>query len=377
MKAMHVCLVAMAIAFTACSEERKPNASEVEGNEAYRMPDDLLASKQELKLSELADSVWYVPLETTPPCILAEKFDHFRYKNNTFYIMDDYSRTVHVFSDKGKFLNRIGHKGGGPSEFNCCLQMVVNDKNLYVLDMPNRIKVYDLKGDWKKDIKLSKQPYRLLALDDDKLACYISDDQFPQKENSYSWLVLDAEGDSLTCINTNAWRKNKTLQNYWVANEFSSQYPMTYKEAYNDSLYYFPSGSLQPVPYASVHPGIHRLAPELSWEEVKKAAHGLRISYIYDTPQYLLLQYKCLCQKEDKHLGAFKKETGEFFNVQNKKGERKITNDMGGPDFIPLACVYPNLLVGLAEADACSDEFARKFQVKEDDNQILVIYNFK
>ena len=373
MKAMHVCFVAMAIAFTACSEERKPNASEVGGNEAYRMPDDLLASKQELKLSELADSVWYVPLETTPPCILAEKFDHFRYKNNTFYIMDDYSQTVHVFSDKGKFLNRIGHKGGGPSEFNCCLQMVVNNKNLYILDMPNRIKVYDLNGDWKKNIKLSKQPYRLLALDDDKLACYISDDQFPQKENSYSWLILDAEGDSLTCINTNAWRENKTMQNYWVANEFSSQYPMTYKEAYNDSLYYFPSGSLQPVPYASVHPGVHRMVPEMTWEEVKKATHALRISYIYDTPSFLLFQYKCLCHEEDEHLGAFRKKTGEFFNVQNKHGERKITNDMGGPDFIPLACVYPNLLVGLAEADACPDEFARKHQVKEDDNQILVM----
>ena len=133
---MQMSLVAMAIALAACSEGKKPNASEAKGNEAYRIPDDLLASKRELKLSELADSVWYVPLETTPQCILAEKFDHFRYKNNTFYIMDDYSRTVHVFSDKGKFLNRIGHKGGGPSEFNCCLQMVVNNKNLYVLDMP-------------------------------------------------------------------------------------------------------------------------------------------------------------------------------------------------------------------------------------------------
>ena len=230
-----------------------------------------------------------------------------------------------------------------------------------------------MNGDWKKDIKLSKQPYRLLALDDDKLACYISDDQFAQKESSYSWLILDAKGDSLTCINTNAWRENKTLQNYWVANEFSSLYPMTYKEAYNDSLYYFPSGSLQPVPYASVHPGIHRLSPEFAWEEVKKATHALRISYIYDTPSFLLFQYKCLCQEEDVHLGAFKKETGEFFNVQNKHGERKITNDMGGPDFIPLACVYPDLLTGLAEADACSNEFARKYQVKEDDNQILVM----
>ena len=51
---MQMSLVAMAIALAACSEGKKPNASEAERNEAYRMPDDLLASKQDLKLSELA-----------------------------------------------------------------------------------------------------------------------------------------------------------------------------------------------------------------------------------------------------------------------------------------------------------------------------------
>lgn len=230
MKAIHVCWVVMAITLAACSGGRKPDANEHQREEArfvtYRMPDDLLAFEKELKLSELADSVWYVPLETSPQCVLAEKFDHFRYKDNTFYVMDDYAKTVYVFSDKGKFLRCIGNKGSGPKEFYWCYQLVVDDGCLYILDMLNRIKKYDREGNWIKDIKLSKQPYRLLALEDGKFACYISDDQFSEKENSYSWLVLDAEGDSLTCIDTNAWRENKTMQNYWVENEFSANIPL-------------------------------------------------------------------------------------------------------------------------------------------------------
>ena len=118
---MNVCLVMITIVMAACSGGRQSNSSELMQEEVrfeiYQIPDDLLASERELKLSELADSVWYVPLETKPECVLAEKFDHFRYKNHRFYVMDDYAKTVHVFSDEGKFLHRIGSKGQGPKEF--------------------------------------------------------------------------------------------------------------------------------------------------------------------------------------------------------------------------------------------------------------------
>ena len=377
-------LFAIVCLFSACEGGKQKGSNKHRREESkfitYQMPDDLLATQKELTLSELADSVWYVPLETTTQCILAEKFDHFRYKDSTFYVMDDYSKTVYVFSDKGKFLRNIGNKGNGPKEFHWCHQLVIDNEYLYILDMPNRIKKYDLEGNWIKDIKLTKQPYRLLALKDGRLAAYISDDQFPKKEDAYSWMVLDTEGDSLTCIDTNAWREKKPMQNYWVENEFSSQYSTTYKEAYNDSLYYFPSGSLKPVPYASIHPGIHRLESELSWEEIPDIAHGLRISYIYDTPRYLFFTYKCMCTSSKQNnplLGAFLKETGEFFNVFDKHGEQKITNDLDGPDFTLLASVYPNLLIGLASADTCPDEFAKKHQVEEDDNQVLVMIECK
>ena len=144
MRAKYLCLVAMTIALVACSGGSQSNSSELKKEkvpfETYQVPDDLLASERELKLSELADSVWYVPLETKSECVLAEKFDHFRYRNHRFYGMDDYSKTVYVFSDEGKFLHRIGSKGPGPKEFHWCYQLVVDEHSLYILDMQNRIK---------------------------------------------------------------------------------------------------------------------------------------------------------------------------------------------------------------------------------------------
>ena len=62
MKAKLVCWVVMAIMMAACSGGRQSNSSELMQEEVrfeiYQMPDDLLASERELKLSELADSVW-------------------------------------------------------------------------------------------------------------------------------------------------------------------------------------------------------------------------------------------------------------------------------------------------------------------------------
>ena len=116
MKAKLVCWVVMAIMMAACSGGRQSNSSELMQEEVrfeiYQIPDDLLASERELKLSELADSVWYVPLETKPECVLAEKFDHFRYKNHRFYVMDDYAKTVHVF----------------PTRVSSCIASEVKDK---------------------------------------------------------------------------------------------------------------------------------------------------------------------------------------------------------------------------------------------------------
>ncbi len=345
----------------------------------FELPDYLMENDRSLKASSLADSIWYIPLETTPETLISDEITYLKYRNGYIYLMDDYVKTVFVFSDRGEFIRTIGKRGEGPKEFLRCFQLAVDDSNVYILDVSQKIRKYTMNGEWVKDIPLPKQASRLLSLKNDQLAAYISDDQFSQKEGSYSWLIINSEGDSLTCIDTNAWREKKVIGNYWVANDFSSLHPFTYKEAFNDTLYYFTPGSYKPKAYCAILSGKHRLQPDLTWEDTKQVAHGLRVSFIYDTPSHLIFKYRCHCtDKYHKNLlGAFDKNTGDFFNIRDENEEKKITNDMGGPNFIPYTCVYPNLLIGIVSAADCSDEFLQKHRLTTDDNPILVILKLK
>lgn len=368
---------ALFLILMSCTTEEK--TSKADSFLTFEMPEYLMGNNLNLKASTLADSIWYVPLQTSSKSLITDKIEHLKYKNGYFYLMDDYAKTIFVFSDKGKFIRTISNKGEGPKEFHWCYQLAVDDNHVYILDVLKKIRKYTLEGEWVKDIILPKQAYRLLSFGNGNLAGYISDDQFAQKEESYSWLIINSEGDSLTCINTNAWRKNKDMPNYWVANDFSSQHPFTYKEAYNDTLYYFQPNSYIPKAYYSISPGKHRLQADLTWNETMQEAHGLRISFIYDTPPLLMFKYRCLCTDkfEKEFLGAFDKKTGVFFNIKDENNKKKITNDIGGPNFIPYICVYPDLLIGIASVTDCSDNFQQTHQLKSDDNPILVLLKLK
>lgn len=196
---------ALFLILMSCTTEEK--TSKADSFLTFEMPEYLMGNNLNLKASTLADSIWYVPLQTSSKSLITDKIEHLKYKNGYFYLMDDYAKTIFVFSDKGKFIRTISNKGEGPKEFHWCYQLAVDDNHVYILDVLKKIRKYTLEGEWVKDIILPKQAYRLLSFGNGNLAGYISDDQFAQKEESYSWLIINSEGDSLTCINTNAWRE--------------------------------------------------------------------------------------------------------------------------------------------------------------------------
>ena len=78
-----------------------------------------------------------------------------------------------------------------------------------------------------------------------------------------------------------------------------------------------------------------------------------------------------------KELRGIKMSFDYIERIKQIKNEKKITNDMGGPNFIPYTCVYPNLLIGIVSAADCSDEFLQKHRLTTDDNPILVILKLK
>lgn len=372
-----VLLILTTILFVSCENKQTNNNKKVKKTFVeFVTPNSLVDEYKELKLSELSDSVWYVPLETNEDLLLGDigAQGSCKFIQNSFYIYDGQQGCVYVFSSDGKFQNKIGQIGQGANEIVQFLDYTTDGKFVYIADFGNKLHRYKKDGTYLGNVKLPKQAYKLMCISEDRIGCYITDNQFDNADDAYSWLIVNARGDSISCRKTLKIRepgKNKSY-NHHVLHDFSSEYPLTYKEAFNDSLYYFDQNGNIHV-YGYIDLGIHKINPSLSFDEVLKQGHAIRLSRIYDTSHYLLSRGRCFCIKDKETYFVWNKETNDFFCLPNFN----ITNDLGGPDFQPLSCAYPGLLIGLAEPIDCPEEFIKQYGIKMDDNPVLVMVKCK
>lgn len=67
-------------------------------------------------ISHIADSIEYIPLQTTDSVVIG-KIGKIIFWNNHFYVLDRLTETIFCFDNKGKFLNKLSKKGVGPGEY--------------------------------------------------------------------------------------------------------------------------------------------------------------------------------------------------------------------------------------------------------------------
>ena len=374
-----VLFILMSILLVSCESKQTKSSKEESKNSFVELktPNSLVDACKDLKLSELADSVWYVPLETNKDLLLGDigTEGSCKYVQSSFYIFDGQQGCIYVFSSDGKFQNRIGKLGKGANEIVKFLDYTTDGKIVYIADFGNKLHRYKKDGTYLGNVKLPKQAYKLMCISEDRIGCYITDNQFDNADDAYSWLIVNAVGDSVSCSKTSQIRepgKENSSYNHYVLHDFSSEYPFAYKEAFNDSLYYFDQeGNISA--YGHIDLGIHKINPSLSFDEVLKQGHAIRLRRIYDTPHYLLARGRCFCIKDKETCFVWNKDTNDFFCLP----DFNIANDLGGPDFQPFSCAYPGLLIGLAEAADCPEEFLNQYGMNIDDNPVLVLVKCK
>lgn len=64
----------------------------------------------------LIETVSVVPLETHDSCLLSD-IHKMMFRNDTIYVSDQMRSVIFVFDDEGRYVRRIGRKGGGPGEY--------------------------------------------------------------------------------------------------------------------------------------------------------------------------------------------------------------------------------------------------------------------
>jgi hypothetical protein len=113
---------------------------------------------EDIKLSDIVDSIKMVQLETTPECLIQGVSKTFIY-NDRFYVFDSWQYVIFCFDKAGKFLFKIDNRGRGPKEYSniCDIELDKINNRLLLLEPWGNIYYFTLEGEFISKLKLPKE----------------------------------------------------------------------------------------------------------------------------------------------------------------------------------------------------------------------------
>jgi len=137
MKKEFVVLVLLVIALFSCNKQKI--GIEID-----------FSKKQQCKLSSIVDSVQTIQLETSPEYLIG-RVDAFYKDDGCLFIADKRQKTVFIFSENGKYINKISSVGRGVGEYMSttvvCLDKFKKRFNIYD-EYQKKIITYNYNGDF-------------------------------------------------------------------------------------------------------------------------------------------------------------------------------------------------------------------------------------
>ena len=109
--------------------------------------------EDEIALSGLVDSLAYIPLQT-PDDLPVDVLLAVKMSSDNIFVMDRQQK-LYRFDSHGRFLNLIGSRGEGPSEYVSAVDFEIDASQdaVYLFDIyRKKIKVYQMSGTFVQDI---------------------------------------------------------------------------------------------------------------------------------------------------------------------------------------------------------------------------------
>ena len=154
MKKKQLIPAALLILLAACGNPK--NNKTAEGLTVIDVESAINNLQDELKLSDLYDTVRYVPLETNDSCLIGQ-WPSLSIVGN-YLIVNSYSTTNLCYNfdkETGRFLASIGHTGDDPEAYTSGIPFYnEHDNLLYFTREPNALQKYDAQGNYHGQIKL-------------------------------------------------------------------------------------------------------------------------------------------------------------------------------------------------------------------------------
>jgi hypothetical protein len=128
-----------------------------------------------INLSDLCDSLIYIPLETQKECLLGSWLVEFFIDGNDIFMQVD--RSAYHFKQSGEFVCQYGRLGRGAKEYSCSgLALNTNDKRVYAkADFKRRLLEFDYDGRLiSSKIKMADNQYMMMYSPIEKELIYSS-----------------------------------------------------------------------------------------------------------------------------------------------------------------------------------------------------------
>lgn len=368
---------------------------------------EIIKTQRDVLLSEIAESVEYIPLENTGKSILGNVFD-VQLTKEYIFIKHNGSRLLTQYNRNGKFIRHIGTEGRGPKEYALIRIFSLDEKNglIYIhTNWTRKILVYNFNGEYVKTLKFKAVERGEVIWSRDSLFITFGE---PQVGNEpFVFIEHNENGDTLqTIANHNFWNSDETSNSsvsIWGQNIFYRvENKLHIKSWYNDTVYTYNEHN-KIVPEFFVDLKEHKIPNDLVYE--RKSTRPMLKNYywtgINESDKYIFIRYGLhgIRKIGEGEYGCilYNKKIKEGVALKNQGEEYGFTNDLnGGPDFKPRYSNDSLIFVDVTAIDMKQYLDSEKFKnqtvkfpeqkeklvelnktLKEDDNHFLMIARLK
>lgn len=304
--------------------------------------EESLRNVKNLKLSQVAENVEYIQLQTNEECLINPEARYFFDDSLIFVTNKDH---ILKFSNSGKFLRKIGKPGRGPGEITSIydLSIIPSKRMIYIQDGPS-LTNYTFDGKFIRKVKI---PYGGIVkiLNDGKMIIW---DRSPYQDRKLTFLLTNERGDTLSYIANYSPLSIKPSISASPSPPFFPEHFYQYnnkfflKDESNDTVYMVSGNKILPAYFINL--GKYKLPNELrtavttvsSMTTYLEKAPNYYFSTCFETTKYTFLSTYSYVKYIPKYI-LLNKVTGiSNLLINDKKNSSGFVNDFdNGCDFWP------------------------------------------
>jgi hypothetical protein len=348
---------------------------------------DLKPGPKVKRLSEFAENIEYVPLQTTKSSLIGPFILKIVNRENRIYILNGgLEGDILCFNIHGRFLYKINNKGRGPEEYTIANDFDVNSENktLAILSSTGhklvKYGISDTGFTFQNSISLNTPaPYKFcMAPETDNL--FLAIPPWRGTEPTLS-LLINAVGDTIH-FKSNCYKYKMVKKTHAIASSEMLVYSISnivcFKEEFSDTVFYVDANDNSFKPRMIFDSHGNSVTPAMRGGSEKYGNDVTRIDHIFETKRYVFFWYRTirslngiLFDKTNKNLNLLTVYGNDDFTDRILKNG--IVDDLSGGPSINIEFDHDFISGGKIFSVVNAMEL-KKFITEEDFKNAKVIY---